>query len=549
MKTRILESATSAYAYPLLIKNLLLSGKCYKPDNEIVYSDICRYDYRTLNERICRLANLLADAGIGAGDTVAVMDWDSHRYLEAYFAVPMIGAVLHHVNIRLSPEQIIYTMNHAEDRLVLVHDDFLPIVEQVCAELTTVRGYIRLADVAADVAVSPTTELNIFGEYESMLAAASSQYDFPDFDENSIATTFYTTGTTGNPKGVFFSHRQLVLHTLGMATALGSFDGQPMLRSDDVYMPMTPMFHVHAWGVPYIATMLGVKQVYPGRYEPNKLVGLYQREAVTFSHGVPAVLQMVLNCEAATSADLRGWKMITGGSAPTAALSQQMADRGIEFVTAYGMSETCPILTLVNLTDEERARPANEQIDARIRTGMPIPLVDMRIVDPEGNDVVHDGEAMGEVVVRAPWLTQSYFKEPEKGEALWQNGWLHTGDVGSIDPQGVLQIKDRIKDVIKTGGEWVSTIELENLISKHPAVVEVAVVGVPDERWDERPLAMLVLRPGADVTAEDIKNHLQQFVASGEIAKWVIPERIELVDALPKTSVGKIDKKVIRTLV
>ncbi len=545
MKTRILESAANAYAYPLLIKSLLLSGKRYKPDNEIVYSDVCRYDYLTLNERICRLANVLTESGVGAGDTVAVMDWDSHRYLEAYFAVPMIGAVLHHVNVRLSPEQIIYTMNHAEDDLVLVHDDFLALVEQVGSELKTVRGYIQLSD--SDTASA--TELSVMGEYEAMLAAAAPHYDFPDFDENSIATTFYTTGTTGNPKGVFFSHRQLVLHTLGMATALGSFDGQPMLRSDDVYMPMTPMFHVHAWGVPYIATLLGVKQVYPGRYEPNKLVGLYRDEGVTFSHGVPTVLQMVINCEAAKSADLAGWKMITGGSAPTAALSQQMAERGIIFVTAYGMSETCPILTMVSLTDAERARPLGEQTDARIRTGMPIPLVDLRIVDPAGNDVVHDGEAMGEVVTRAPWLTQSYYKEPEKGDALWQNGWLHTGDVGSIDSRGVLQLKDRIKDVIKTGGEWISTIELENLISKHPAVVEVAVVGVPDERWDERPLAMVVLNAGADLQADDIKIHLQQFVASGAIAKWVIPDRVEFVDALPKTSVGKIDKKVIRTLV
>ncbi|MEH6471193.1 MAG: fatty acid--CoA ligase [Halopseudomonas sp.] len=544
-KTKILESAANAYAYPLLIKSLLLSGKRYAPDNEIVYSDLSRYDYRTLNERICRLANALTDAGVGAGDTVAMMDWDSHRYLEAYFAVPMIGAVLHHVNIRLSPEQIIYTMNHAEDDVVLVHDDFLPVVEQVASELTTIRGYIQLSDSAKP----STTGLNVIGDYEAMLAAAATEYDFPDFDENSIATTFYTTGTTGNPKGVFFSHRQLVLHTLGTATAIGSFEGQAMLRSDDVYMPMTPMFHVHAWGIPYVATMLGVKQVYPGRYEPNKLVRLFRDEKVTFSHGVPTVLQMVLSCEEAQTTDLKGWKMLTGGAAPTASLSQQMADRGINFITAYGMSETCPILTVVNLSNAERAKPVNEQTAARIRTGMPVPMVDLRIVDPDGNDVVHDGEAMGEVVVRAPWLTQSYYKEPEKGAELWQDGWLHTGDVGSIDSQGVLQIKDRIKDVIKTGGEWISTIELENLISKHDAVVEVAVVGIPDERWDERPLAMVVLSAGTDVGVDEIKAHLMQFVDSGDIAKWAIPERVEFVDALPKTSVGKIDKKVIRTLV
>ncbi|WP_421865975.1 fatty acid--CoA ligase [Motiliproteus sp.] len=544
MKTRILEPARNAHNSPLLIKNLLLSGQRYYPDREIVYSDICRYNYLTLNERIARLANALAEAGIGAGDTVAVLDWDSHRYLEAYFAVPMIGAVLHHVNVRLSPEQIIYTMNHAEDDLVLVHDDFLPLIEQVADSLESVRGYIQLTDTKA-----PATELKVIGEYEALLSVASSDFEFPDFDENSIATTFYTTGTTGNPKGVYFSHRQLVLHTLAMAPALGCMDSVPMLRSDDVYMPMTPMFHVHAWGVPYVATMLGVKQVYPGRYEPDKLIQLFQREGVTFSHGVPTVLQMVLGCESAKTADLQGWNMLTGGAAPTQALSEEMARRGINFVTAYGMSETCPLLTMVNLDEQARQLPAEQQTGARIRTGIPVPMVDLRIVDPEGNSVVHDGEAVGEIVARAPWLTQGYFKDPQKSEELWDGGWLHTGDVASIDPAHVVQIKDRIKDVIKTGGEWISTIELENLISKHEAVAEVAVVGVPDERWDERPLAMIVPCADAELDLAKVQQHLQQFVEQGEIAKWAVPERIVLVEALPKTSVGKIDKKVIRTMV
>ncbi|WP_421912092.1 fatty acid--CoA ligase [Marinobacter sp.] len=542
-KTKLLPATENAYQYPLLIKNLLLSGKRYSPNREIVYSDISRYDYLTLNERIARLANALEKAGIGAGDTVAVMDWDSHRYLEAYFAIPMIGAVLHHVNIRLSPEQIIYTMNHAEDDLVLIHDDFLPMVEQVASELKTVGGYIQLTDSSS----AAPTSLNVVGEYEAMLAEADAEYDFPDFDENSIATTFYTTGTTGNPKGVYFSHRQLVLHTLGTAVTLGSSDANALLRSDDVYMPMTPMFHVHAWGVPYIATMLGVKQVYPGRYEPNRLVELFREEGVTFSHGVPAVLQMVLNCEEAKTTDLSGWNMLTGGSAPTQALSAQMAERGINFVTAYGMSETCPVITMVNLTDEERALPISEQSSARILAGVATPLVDIRIVDADGNDVPHDGEAVGEVVARAPWLTQGYLKEPEKSTELWEGGWLHTGDVGSINRSNTLQIKDRIKDVIKTGGEWVSTIELENLISKYPAVSEVAVVGVPDERWDERPVATIVLKDDAEATVDAIKAHLLKFVESGEIAKWAIPERIEFVISIPKTSVGKINKKLIRS--
>ncbi|MGH8376278.1 MAG: AMP-binding protein, partial [Pseudomonas sp.] len=279
LKTKIIPPAQGVYTYPLLIKSLLLSGVRYEPANEIVYADKLRYSYRTLIERIHRLANALTAAGVKAGDTVAMLDWDSHRYLECFFAVPMIGAVLHTVNIRLSPEQVLYTMNHAEDDLVLVHDDFLPMIGQIHQGLSTVKGYIRLTDDAAT-----DTGLPVLGEYESLLSQAASHYDFADFDENSVATLFYTTGTTGDPKGVYFSHRQLVLHTLNAVGTLGAYQGQPLLRSDDVYMPITPMFHVHAWGVPYVATLMGIKQVYPGRYEPNSLVKLYREEKVTFSH-------------------------------------------------------------------------------------------------------------------------------------------------------------------------------------------------------------------------------------------------------------------------
>lgn len=542
MKTKILQPAENAYNYPLLIKSLLLSGKRYEPNREIVYADKVRYNYQTLYKRICRLANALTNAGVGAGDTVAVMDWDSHRYLEAYFAVPMIGAVLHHVNVRLSPEQIAYTMNHAEDSVVLVHDDFVAIAEHINEQLPTVRGYIQLTDEEQPV----STDLNTLGSYEALLDSANDYYDFPDFDENSIATTFYTTGTTGNPKGVYFSHRQLVLHTLNMVNALAAFEGQPLLRSDDVYMPMTPMFHVHAWGVPYAATMMGVKQVYPGRYEPNTMVRLFKEEQVTFSHGVPAVLQMILNCEASKETDLTGWKMLTGGSAPTQGLAKQMSDAGIEFFTAYGMSETCPLLTITYMHEQERTQDSASQTAYRVKTGIPIAMVDMRIVDPDGNEVAHNGEDMGEVVVRTPWLTQGYYKEPEKGAELWQDGWLHTGDVGSIDSQGVLQIRDRIKDVIKTGGEWISSLALENLISQHSDVGEVAVVGVPDEQWDERPYAMIVAKPDSALDAASIQQHLTQYVESGQINKWAIPEQIAIVDEIPKTSVGKINKKLIR---
>ena len=272
-QTRILPPAENAYEYPLLIKRLLLSGPRYNPDQEIVYSNRSKYTYTDLVERIHRLANALTDAGVKPGDTVAVMDWDTPRYLECFFAIPMIGAILHTVNIRLSPDQIVYTMNHAEDDVVLVHDDFLPIIEAVKDEIKTVKTWIQLTD--SNTAQQAPVEA--VGEYEDLLAKANDKFDFPDFDENSVATTFYTTGTTGNPKGVYFSHRQLVLHTLAMTGTVASFDEMPLMRSSSVYMPVTPMFHVHAWGVPYAATMMGIKQVYPGRYEPELLVDLYQR--------------------------------------------------------------------------------------------------------------------------------------------------------------------------------------------------------------------------------------------------------------------------------
>ncbi|MEJ6656782.1 MAG: fatty acid--CoA ligase [Pseudomonas sp.] len=541
VRTKIITPAVGAYAYPLLIKRLLLSGVRHQPNQEIVYADKLRYNYRELNQRIQRLANVLTAAGVKSGDTVALLDWDSHRSLECFFAVPMLGAVLHTVNIRLSPEQVCYTMNHASDDFVLVHDDFLPLMEQIQDDLPTVKGYMQLTD-----AKPAPTKLPVLGEYEALLGSADSHFDFPDFDENSVATVFYTTGTTGSPKGVYFSHRQLVLHTLNELGTLAAHEGQSLLRSHDVYMPITPMFHVHAWGIPYVATALGVKQVYPGRYEPDILVRLFQREQVTFSHCVPTILQMILECDAARQADFTGWKMLLGGSALALGLARQASQRGIRVHCGYGMSETCPLLCLTHLSEEELALPMDEQLPLRIKTGMPVPLVDLRIIDGSGQSVPHDGESLGEVVVRAPWLVQGYLHDPEQGAELWSGGWLHTGDIASINADGVVEIKDRIKDVIKTGGEWISSLELESLISQHPAVASVAVVGVADVRWGERPLALVVCTPGKNLDQQAISEHLMQFVESGRINRWAIPRQIRVVEEIPKTSVGKIDKKLIR---
>ncbi|PCM45084.1 fatty acid--CoA ligase [Marinobacter sp. ANT_B65] len=542
VQTRILPAAENAHQYPLLIKQLLLSGPRYSPDQEIIYANHGKYTYLDLVERIHRLANALTDAGVKPGDTVAVMDWDTPRYLECFFAVPMLGAVLHTVNVRLSPEQIVYTMNHAEDDVVLVHDDFIPILESVRDEIKTVKTYIQLTDekTAAD------TTINTAGEYEALLSAAATRFDFPDFDENSVATTFYTTGTTGNPKGVFFSHRQLVLHTLAMTGSLAAYDEVPLLRSSSVYMPVTPMFHVHAWGVPYAATMMGIKQIYPGRYEPELLVDLIKKHDVSLSHCVPTIMQMMMGTESIKTADLSNWHVLIGGSALTKALCDAGAKLGIHMYTGYGMSETCPLLSATHLKPEDLELPLEQQTAKRIKTGVAVPMVELEIVDPSGNPVPHDGEAKGEVVARAPWLTQSYFKEPGKGEELWEGGWLHTGDVASMEPDNTLTIKDRIKDVIKTGGEWLSSLDLENLISQHPAVAAAAVVGIPDEKWGERPYALITLKPGEQTSLKDIQNHLQQYVDSGEINKWAIPTQIDFVEDIPKTSVGKINKKLIR---
>lgn len=544
MPAKLIQPTASAYQFPLLIKNLLKTPLIYSPDQEIVYRDLVRYTYRDFGQRVGKLANALKSMGVEEGSTVAVMDWDSHRYLECYFAIPMMGAVLHTINIRLSPEQLIYTINHAEDDVILVSEEFVPMLEAVKDQFTTVKKIILITDGKA----TPETPLTIDGEYEALLAAADTQYDYPDLDENTIATTFYTTGTTGLPKGVFFSHRQLVLHTYGIVAASGGYAAQANINSADVYMPITPMFHVHAWGMPYAMTMLGAKQVYPGRYEPEMLLKLKLTEKVTFSHCVPTILHMLVSSPVVQKLDLSGWKVIIGGSALPRGLCQAALKLGINIYTGYGMSETCPLLTLAILKPKMFDWPEEDQVTIRCRTGLPVSNVELEVIDAEGKPQPHDGKSAGEVVVRSPWLTQGYLKDTERSEELWENGWLHTGDIGVIDDEGYLQITDRLKDVIKTGGEWISSLELESIISQHPAVSEVAVIGVPDEKWGERPLALVVPKPDErdNATEEAIKTFVAKFADEGTIPKFGIPDRVAIVPALPKTSVGKLDKKEMR---
>jgi len=535
------------YGFQLTIKELLNGPRLSAGNQEIVYRNKMRYTYNDLFERINRLGSALAGLGVKKGDTVAVFDYDSHRYLESFFAVPMLGAVLFTVNWRLSPDQIEYTMNHAEADVILINTDFLPLLSSIRDKLTSVKKIIILSDSNE----LPKTDVAYDREYEAFLACASPDFEFPDLDEDTKATTFYTTGTTGLPKGVYFTHRQIVLHAMSVCIAVSGHDSPLRFSTSDVYMPITPMFHVHAWGFPFIATMMGVKQVYPGKYEPEMLIKLIVGEKVTYSHCVPTILQMLVTSPAAKTIDLSGWKVIIGGARLAKGLAVAAIDLGIQVMTGYGMSETCPVISVSNLKPDMKNFDNEQKSDIAIKTGIPITLVDVRIADPSGNFLPNDGRTTGEIVARAPWFTKGYYKDPEKTEELWQGGWLHTGDVGYMDADGYIQITDRLKDVIKTGGEWVSSLDLENAISLHSAVQEAAAIGIPDAKWGERPMLLVVLTPpfrNDGITPEVLKTHMKLCAEQGKIPKYAVPDQYIIADEIPKTSVGKIDKKQLRAI-
>jgi fatty-acyl-CoA synthase len=532
------------YSFPLLIKQLLVTPIAQRSNKQIVYRDQVRFDYPQLMTRIARLGSALSSIGVKAGDTVAVLDWDSNRYLECYFAIPMLGATLMKTNIRLSPEQIAYTLEHSEAETLLVHVDFVPVLQEIRNHLSHVKRIICLTDDG-----QTTKGLDWSDEYESLIAKGDPQHEFPDFDENTRATLYYTTGTTGAPKGVYFSHRQLVLHCLTVLATMSQASENAQHSRNDVYMPLTPMFHAHAWGYPYIATLCGWKQVYPGKFDGNHAARLALEEGVTFSHCVPTVLDMVLNSREAQGADFKQWKVLIGGSGLPRALATRALERNIDVYCGYGMSESCPLLTLAQVKTDTVSQvqdPKEKELDLRLTQGMPILMAQVRIVDPEMNSVPVDGSSVGEVVVRTPYLTQGYHANPQASSELWRGGWMHTGDIGRFDEDGYLHLVDRQKDVIKSGGEWISSIQLEDLITQHPGVREVAVIGVEDPKWGERPLALVVLNERESLVVDELKAHLRTFVDQGAISSFAIPDIFLFVEALAKTSVGKLDKKRLR---
>jgi acyl-CoA synthetase (AMP-forming)/AMP-acid ligase II len=546
MPVKIIPPTPSAYTYPLLIKHLLHTPMVRSPDQEIVYRDLRRRTYREFRERIGRLASGLSQIGVEQGDVVAIFEWDSDRYHECYFAIPMMGAVMQTVNVSLAPEDIAYTIADSGATTVLFNADFLPLMEKLEPHLKSVRNYILMHDRPEP----PQTDLPVKAEYEALLSIGSPYFPFPDFDENACATIFHTTGTTGRPKGVYFTHRQMVLHTLTPLVEYGLSPNHGRIHRDDVYMPMTPMFHVHAWGCPYLATLAGCKLVFAGRYSPDIFVKMIDTEKVTLTHCVPTLLQMLLSAPGIDKVDLSHLKMIVGGSALSPALARAALARGMDVFGAYGQSECGPTLTGCHVKSKHLGGDFETELRHRITAGFAVPMVDLRVVDENMADVPHDGESVGEIVARAPWLTTGYLHNPEASEVLWGGGYLHTGDVASIDPDGYVSIADRRKDIVKSGGEWISSTLLENIIMEKPGVRRTAVIPMKDVKWGERPLALVLLEPDhvRKIGEDDIRLHVASFVERGLISRIAIPENVIFVAELPLTSVGKIDKKTLRAV-
>lgn len=522
--------------YELTVDKIFYSSVRNNPDQVICYRDT-RITYREFRNKVYALARGLVKSGLQKGEKVAVLEWDDLNYLMLYYAVPLAGGVLHTVNIRYSPELIFYTMQHAGDRIVVIRDEFVPLISSSVGLFQGVRTWIVSSD-------SKTPSSSIEGALTlSHLFENDDNVKLPELKEDDLCTIFYTSGTTGMPKGVTFTHRQIVLHTLGMAVALA--DEPINLKSTDVIMPIVPMFHVHSWGVPYMAIMKGMKYVLPGRYDFDTLPSLMEKEKVNVSMMVPSILYMLM-AKPENQAILKKLKLrvTIGGGALPKGLAEKARSLGIEVGAGYGMSETAPILTLGLYSAKVMEMSDSQKESFRIKTGIPIPLVDLRVVDKNGKDVAPDGRSIGEIVVRAPWLTSEYYNDPENTKKLWKNDWLNTGDLAVVDEYGYINIVDREKDAVKSGGEFIPTLVIEDVISTYPGVAEVAVVARRDEKWGERPVAFISGLKELDKDA--LNKHLMNYVQSGRISKFWIPDDFFLVESFNKTSTGKIDKRSLR---
>jgi acyl-CoA synthetase (AMP-forming)/AMP-acid ligase II len=488
--------------------------------------------YQDIGEQAARLANALRRLGIAGDQRVATFMWNNAEHLAAYMAIPSMGAVLHTLNIRLSPEQIAFIANEAEDQVIIANVSVAGQLAPVLPQLETVHTVIAVGD--GDIDPFEESGVTVL-RYDDVLAAESPEFDWPEIDERSAAAMCYTSGTTGNPKGVVYSHRSSYLHAMMTNTVNGVG-----LGSTDTVLPVVPMFHANAWGMPYGALMAGAGIVMTDRFLDSKsLIDLIETQRPTVAAAVPTIWNDVLHClESSPGRDISSLRLVTcGGSAvPTSLMKAFEHDHDVKILQAWGMTETSPLATLARPLPD---LPDDEHWAQRSTQGRPVCGVEARIVDEDGNALPHDDKAVGEVQVRGPWITASYYRN--RDESKFEGGWLHTGDVGRIDPQGYVTLTDRAKDVIKSGGEWISSVELENHLMGHPSVSEAAVVAVPDERWQERPLAVVVVNEGAEVCAKDLREFL-----GDKVVRWWLPERWAFIEAVPLTSVGKFDKKTIR---
>jgi fatty-acyl-CoA synthase len=524
--------------YPLTLTHILERARRLFPRKPIATKTaggIQRYTYADLYDRAGRLANALTRLDVTGDARVATFAWNTSRHLEVYFGAPCSGRVLHTLNIRLFPDQVAYIANHAEDQVVFVDASLLPALEKLAPQLKTVRHYVVMADGPL-----PATSLPNAISYEELLASASPDYDWPTLDENSAAAMCYTSGTTGNPKGAVYSHRGMFLHSMSecMADSFG-------VRESDVVLPVVPMFHANAWGLPYAATLVGATQVFSGPFlDGRSLAELIQSERVTVAAGVPTIWMGLLQVLEKEKFDISSIRVmpIGGSAAPRTMIERYQQNFGVFIAHAWGMTEMAPLGTVSNLKSHMAQWPEAERFKVRAKQGTTVPGVEARVVDIEGRELPWDGQSFGELQVRGPWVISGYYND-ERGAESFQDGWFRTGDVATIDEEGYLQIVDRTKDLVKSGGEWISTVELENAIMAHPQVLEAAVIAVPHPRWQERPLACVVPRPDAKDSLSP--GEILEFLSS-RVARWQLPDEVIFIESVPKTSVGKFDKKVLR---